>query len=1070
MLATFTVNSLIDPSVFSDADTDVSLREAIFRAENTPGADIINFSTDPVHNLNGATIKLQYIDQFNAAFSIYTDVTIDATMLPQGITLDAIETEIDPTVPGGQDGLRVFDLGGPETFNLSVTLAGLKITGGDPIFGGAGAIAYQAESGVLTIRDCKIFGNFGFGEGAVSASVGSIGTANGVRIERTEISDNSLEPTGSSNNNSGAGAAIAVGRGFIDIVDTTISGNHNFVGKGGGLYIFTSGNASAPTTATIRNSTITGNTSQMAGGGFFAYFHGTPADKLTVLNSTISGNHALTGVGGGGYACTKSGGQFEVINSTFSDNEALDPGTGRGGGLAISRQTLDAFSSIVSTLNHLTITDNRATNGGGLFSFEDPLIETFVNNTIISGNLDAAEQHNNVAGKIENDSHYNLLGTGGGADLTMLPADNLPGIDNPLLGPLVYNGGPVFLDGSQMLTHALLPGSPAIDAGNPSAVAGIGGVPEFDQRGEGFSRVLDVPGVNGSNARIDIGAYEVGLAKVVDVRLDNPTWDRDSYSFAEVVPAGKQLDSLFTAGVNSIEVVFSEAVTVVESDFVLLDSGGPIDHSSFVPGTHSATWTYAAPLGADKYAFVQTGAVTDLYLRSLDGDWDEPVDPMDVLAGPGDTGPDWTGKPAMPFSPGNGSPGGNFRLHFAYLPGDYNQDGIVLNYGPTSDLLTSADGDGDGLSGEPGDEDVIANAISTWRTSLVASRFSGDYNDNEGVALMDYEVWKFTYGSTTDLRADGNGDQIVDAADYLIWRDNLGGASAWSALFGGGSGSGSGTPVFDPDNVPRVANVTISGSTSTHAPYSFDGHDGSGEQLRTVPVGGADTISITFTEDVNIVSSDLRVTGLRTAIRPTLAGFSYDVGTMTATWRFTSWNNRDRYLVSLSDAVTDVEGNALDGEWTNPASLSTINSAVSEFPSGDGTAGGDFSFVVTLISGDTDLDGDIDAVDAQTVTANLWMTGAQFVDGDQNGNGTIDYGDYFAIIYGVGTSAGPVSLLADLNGDWVVDESDANILSANSNLANPTQADGDLDGNGVIDIHDLDTMFAQFGLELSVVS
>jgi len=131
MLATFTVNSLIDPSVFSDADTDVSLREAIFRAENTPGADIINFSTDPVHNLNGATIKLQYIDQFNAAFSIYTDVTIDATMLPQGITLDAIETEIDPTVPGGQDGLRVFDLGGPETFTLNVTLAGLTMTGGD---------------------------------------------------------------------------------------------------------------------------------------------------------------------------------------------------------------------------------------------------------------------------------------------------------------------------------------------------------------------------------------------------------------------------------------------------------------------------------------------------------------------------------------------------------------------------------------------------------------------------------------------------------------------------------------------------------------------------------------------------------------------------------------------------------------------------------------------------------------------------------------------------------------------------------------------------------------------------
>jgi len=836
----------------------------------------------------------------------------------------------------------------------------------------------------------------------------------------------------------------------VTVRNSTISGNtashNNLFDAAGGVWLEASnGGINTIESSTISdNETITspdGIADNVSGGGLFIYARAGTA--TTVRNTTISGNKAQ-GAGGGIEITYSDGGQVFIQHSTITNNRANSDEdlVGTGGGIHIA-----SFGPTV-TIDHTIVAGNFRGNG----STRDDINNAITLPVTASWSLIGDNSGATIA-----DDGGNQIGT------SAVPKD-------PKLGPLVYNGGPVFLDGSQMLTHALLPGSPAIDAGNPSAVAGIGGVPEFDQRGEGFSRVLDVPGVNGSNARIDIGAYEVGLAKVVDVRLDNPTWDRDSYSFAEVVPAGKQLDSLFTAGVNSIEVVFSEAVTVVESDFVLFGSGGPIDHSSFVPGTHSATWTYAAPLGADKYAFVQTGAVNDLYLRPLDGDWDEPVDPMDVLAGPGDTGPDWTGKPAMPFSPGNGSPGGNFRLHFAYLPGDYNQDGIVLNYGPTSDLLTSADGDGDGLSGEPGDEDVIANAISTWRTSLVASRFSGDYNDNEGVALMDYEVWKFTYGSTTDLRADGNGDQIVDAADYLIWRDNLGGASAWSALFGGGSGSGSGTPVFDPDNVPRVANVTISGSTSTHAPYSFDGHDGSGEQLRTVPVGGADTISITFTEDVNIVSSDLRVTGLRTAIRPTLAGFSYDVGTMTATWRFTSWNNRDRYLVSLSDAVTDVEGNALDGEWTNPASLSTINSAVSEFPSGDGTAGGDFSFVVTLISGDTDLDGDIDAVDAQTVTANLWMTGAQFVDGDQNGNGTIDYGDYFAIIYGVGTSAGPVSLLADLNGDWVVDESDANILSANSNLANPTQADGDLDGNGVIDIHDLDTMFAQFGLELSVVS
>ena len=67
------------------------------------------------------------------------------------------------------------------------------------------------------------------------------------------------------------------------------------------------------------------------------------------------------------------------------------------------------------------------------------------------------------------------------------------GVIDPLLGPLADNGGPTF-------THALLPGSPAIDAGDPLAVAGSDGVPQFDQRGVPYSRVV--------GGRIDMGAFE----------------------------------------------------------------------------------------------------------------------------------------------------------------------------------------------------------------------------------------------------------------------------------------------------------------------------------------------------------------------------------------------------------------------------------------------------------------------------------------------------------------------------------------------------------------------------------
>ena len=70
-----------------------------------------------------------------------------------------------------------------------------------------------------------------------------------------------------------------------------------------------------------------------------------------------------------------------------------------------------------------------------------------------------------------------------------VPGSNLIG-EEPLLGPLQDNGG-------STLTYALLPGSPAIDRGDPAFVP----PPDFDQRGDGFPRVV--------NSRLDMGAFEV---------------------------------------------------------------------------------------------------------------------------------------------------------------------------------------------------------------------------------------------------------------------------------------------------------------------------------------------------------------------------------------------------------------------------------------------------------------------------------------------------------------------------------------------------------------------------------
>lgn len=278
---------------------------------------------------------------------------------------------------------------------------------------------------------------------------------------------------------------------------------------------------------------------------------------------------------------------------------------------------------------------------------------------------------------------------------------------------------------------------------------------------------------------------------------------------------------------------------------------------------------------------------------------------------------------------------------------------------------------------------------------------------------------------------------------------------------------------IDESGAPTVINVVIGGSSSVHADFSFDDptndstdFDGSGIQLRTVPVGGADTVSIQFSEHVhNIDASSLTIEGLLTGAIPTLAtgGFSYNMSTHTATWQFSTPLAADQYLITVSDTVTDVVGNALDGEWVNPFSVYTSNLLVSTFPSGNTVAGGEFKFVFTILPGDFNLNNYVDGSDFIIWQGNFGGPGKSFTQGDANGDGYTDSpNDLSAWSSNFGRNLSDL-IFADFDADGVVDMDDYNILANNFNMTGASHSDGDVDRDGDVDFADFSILQNQFG-------
>jgi hypothetical protein len=252
--------------------------------------------------------------------------------------------------------------------------------------------------------------------------------------------------TGGNDSRFGGGAIFVLG-GSLTLSGVNITGNSTN-GVGGGIYYQYDEQISGLQNIII-NSTISGN-SATNGGGVNNYF----GAKLTIINSTISGNTATNE--GGGFL-SQSLGEVSLKNVTITNNTA-----GVGGGVALDNA--NGFQGTINLFNSI-VAGNTASVGSELYN-------AFANRgAIISSG-------NNLIG----DAPGKSAKTGNGT--VIFHSSDIRDV-NPLLGTLQNNGG-------QTDTHSLLPGSPAINAGNNANAL------QTDQRGA--ARIV--------NGVIDIGAFE----------------------------------------------------------------------------------------------------------------------------------------------------------------------------------------------------------------------------------------------------------------------------------------------------------------------------------------------------------------------------------------------------------------------------------------------------------------------------------------------------------------------------------------------------------------------------------
>jgi hypothetical protein len=523
-----TVNMVVNTSADATSkDSFLSLREAINLANGSllfsalsaaeqaqviaaPGnaANTITFAS----TLNGSTLTLSTVGDGSvgpSAFLVNSPVAIDGPSGNSGITLSAAGTT-----------MRLFDVpsGGSLTLQYLTLQGGTAqgFTGGTGYGGAGGGSAGLGgaifNQGSLNLFNSTLTGNTAQG-GAGGSPVGvNGGGGGGAGLDGTGGAGSAAPVSGTTGDGGGGGgpnggvdgvASTGGGGGFggggsggfaknSATPSAQAGGAGGFGGGGGGGGVIFPAHAAAGGAGGFGGGGGGGGSGggtqygggsggagvEATGGGGGAGMGGAvfnEAGTVVITNSTLTANTASGGAAGVGAFNGTAGkglggglfnhnGLISVINSTFSANTAAQGGR-------------DVFTLGDSTGNTTASTTATATITNTILGQADTTVQDFTGKTNGSGT-------NSTSGT------NNLIRTQSGF------AGSIVSTADPMLAALGNYGGPT-------PTMALLPGSPAIDAGTDAAVTNppFSGPPFTDQRGPGFPRVL--------GAHVDIGAYEL---------------------------------------------------------------------------------------------------------------------------------------------------------------------------------------------------------------------------------------------------------------------------------------------------------------------------------------------------------------------------------------------------------------------------------------------------------------------------------------------------------------------------------------------------------------------------------